>query len=438
MFIGERAVNQRQRSLWIFFTAGIFFAASLIAVVRYVPLTHGLTFWFVALALLIVGAGIASLPYAGMALFFEMTTIVLAWFVFKGDGYENSLFCYLPLIAAVLVSVTYPVMPRSSPVVVTALTAAWFILAGGALKMFTAAQWFFIAATALMLLVFAVSIVLRPRHVPRQIDVLLCSYSSNTAHFTGLFTDAAMKAGANVFIHRFHHYRGFTASYEGDALVVAFPVIGWKPPWPMLYYLLLKLPRGGGKPACILYTAGGGPENAGMLVWFVLTLKGYRVAGRNWGIYPINVPTVRLGTAAFWRWMDSLTPCKGDDFGAADTGRGFAEGNPAGLPFIFWPFFLWVAGVIVDNPIINRIYRNHTFRKRCNGCGICIRYCPAQRLRMVNGYPQAEGTCTICLGCVNICPTKAMQMWFFTEYGRPYPPRWPSLVVKGNARDESR
>ena len=139
------------------------------------------------------------------------------------------------------------------------------------------------AATVLMLLIFAASIVLRPRKVPLHIDVLLCSYSSNTAHFTGLFTDAANKAGAKVLVHRFHHYRGFTVRYKGDAFVIAFPVIGWKPPWPMLYYLILKLPWGGGKPAYVLYTAAGGPENTGTFVWLLLTLKGYRIAGRDWG-----------------------------------------------------------------------------------------------------------------------------------------------------------
>lgn len=430
MIRGKDINIQKQLSLWIIFTCCIFFVVSLIAVVRYVPHTSALTFWFIALVALITGAFIACLPYSSIALFLEMTTIGLTWLIFKGEGYGNSMFYYLPLVSAVLISVSYPVMPILSPIVATALTAVWFILAGGDLKMFDATQWFFFAATALMLLIFAVSIILRPRKVPLHIDVLLCSYSSNTAHFTGLFTEAANKAGTKVSVHRFHHYRGFTARYKGDAFVIAFPVIGWKPPWPMLYYLILKLPWGGGKPAYVLYTAAGGPENAGAFVWLLLTLKDYRVAGRNWGIYPVNVPTVRLGPKALWQWFDSLMPFRCDAFGVAEAGRRFVEGKSAGLPFIFWPFFLWIAGIIADNPLIDRIYRNHTFKKRCNGCNICASYCPAERLRMVNGHPQAKGTCTLCLGCVNICPTNAMQMWFFTEYGRPYQPKWPSLVVK--------
>lgn len=427
----KRAANIQQRLYpWVAFVAGILFAVSLTAVVRHGPLANTLAFWLVALAALVVGTAIAGLPYSSLALLLETTTIGLTWLVFKSEGHGNTVFFYLPLVAAVLISVSYSAMPLLSPIAATVLTAGWFTLAGGSFNRLAGTQWFFLAATILMLSIFAASIVLRPRRVPRHLDVLLCSYSSNTAHYTGLFTDAVASAGAKVSIHRFHHYRGFTARYEGDAFLVAFPVIGWKPPWPMLYYLTLRLPWGGGKPAYVIYTAAGGPENAGTFVWLLLTFKGYRVAGRCWCVYPVNVPTVRLGPKALWRWLDSLVPFTRDARGAVNAGRRFVEGKPAGLPFIFWPFFLWIAGVALDNPIIDRIYRNHAFKKRCNGCGVCVSYCPAKRLRMVNGRPQAKGTCTLCLGCVNICPTHAMQMWLMTEYGRPYEPKWPSLVVK--------
>ena len=35
---------------------------------------------------------------------------------------------------------------------------------------------------------------------------------------------------------------------------------------------------------------------------------------------------------------------------------------------------------------------------------------------------------------INLCPAKAMQMACFTEYGQPYRPRWPELVVKSKTR----
>jgi hypothetical protein len=115
MTMGKGANIQGRLSLWVFFAAGILFSISLIAVVRYVPFTSALTFWFVALAALTAGAIIACLPYSSIALLLEMTTIGLMWLVFKGEGYGNSVFCYLPLVSAVLISVSYPVMTILSP-----------------------------------------------------------------------------------------------------------------------------------------------------------------------------------------------------------------------------------------------------------------------------------------------------------------------------------
>jgi ferredoxin len=427
---------QARRLHWIALAAGVLLLVALVAVVRSPPANPAM-FWALALGALLVGAAIAGCAHSSFSLFLEVTTIGLAWLMFKGEAPADSAFLYLPLVAAVAISVSAATSPVLSPILATALTTGWFALAGGVLRVSGGMQWFFLAATVLMLAVFAASIVPRPRGVPRHLDVLLCSYSSNTAHYTGIFTAAATNAGAKVAVHRFHHYRGFTARYEGDALVVAFPVIGWKPPWPLLYYLMRGLPRGGGKPAYVIYTAAGGPENAGMLTWLVLTIKGYRVAGRSLGVYPLNVPTLRIGPKGLWRWIDSLTPFAAESRGATEAGGDFVEGRDSGLPFILWPFFLSIVGVLVDNPVVNRIYRNHAFKRRCSGCGACVDYCPAERLRMINGRPRAAGTCALCLGCVNICPTNAMQMWFFTEYGRPYRPKWPSLVMKKRA-DETR
>ena len=80
------------------------------------------------------------------------------------------------------------------------------------------------------------------------IDVLLCSYSGNPAHFTEAFAGGAREAGAAVRIHRFHYAARFRDSLDGDALVLAFPVIGWKPPWPFLDFLIRSLPAGNGRP----------------------------------------------------------------------------------------------------------------------------------------------------------------------------------------------
>jgi Pyruvate/2-oxoacid:ferredoxin oxidoreductase delta subunit len=265
----------------------------------------------------------------------------------------------------------------------------------------------------------------------KKTDVILCSYSGNTAEYAGHFISGMKKSGAEINVHRFHYHKRFDAKLTGDSLVIAFPVIGWKPPWPLVSYIIKKLPRGYGKPAFVLYTSAGGPENAGIVAWFLLTLKGYRVVGRLWSIYPMNIPTIRLGPKAVWQFIDKKTPVSGETETAEKTGIEFALGKITGLPFVLWPFVLVIFGALLDNPALNTIlYRNYAWRRRCIKCGLCVNYCPSERLSMVNGYPKAKGACIICFGCVNICPENAMHLVCWTEYGFQYKPRWPDGVVK--------
>jgi ferredoxin len=164
-------------------------------------------------------------------------------------------------------------------------------------------------------------------------------------------------------------------------------------------------------------------------------VRGYRVVGRGWGIYPISVATFRLGPKFFWRWLDTLIPFGWESGDIRALGNSFARGVPAGLPFVLWPSPLPVLGFLVDNRWLNRfVYRNHAYKHRCDGCGICVAYCPVGRLKLVDKRPVATGTCTLCLGCINHCPTGAMQMWFFSEYGQPYWTRFSEYVVRTRRR----
>ena len=361
-----------------------------------------------------------------------MVMLFMADWLFGGLGFPGLPWLFFPLMVAVFIAAGAVVRSPYIVPLVWIASISW-LFTGTALSM-AELSWKhgFLAGSGLgMLLLYTSGYVPGRRRIPKLIDVLVCSYSGHTAHFTEQFCRGARDAGSAISLHRFHYHRFFEARLNGDALVVAFPVIGCKPPWAFLYYLVFKLPRGGGKPAFILYTCIGGAENAGLLCWVILTLKGYRVVGRNWTLYPVNVPTFRLGPGAFWRWLDSLVPTRRETTNQVCSGENFARGNPAGIPWVFALTPAALVGILLDNKWLDTIlYRNHTFKRRCNQCGICVRYCPAQRLRMVRGYPRAKGECTLCMGCVNLCPTKAMHLLFWTEYGRQYRPRWRRLVVK--------
>ena len=48
----------------------------------------------------------------------------------------------------------------------------------------------------------------------------------------------------------------------------------------------------------------------------------------------------------------------------------------------------------------------------CNSCGLCENICPNGNITLENGVPKFGGNCTLCLGCLNVCPADAI------DYGR--------------------
>lgn len=414
---------------WIFFSLGILYCAGVFFLLKNYSFPDSTHFWLISLALFAAGTALAVLPYGSGALLLEFTIVPVFWLIYKGKGYENTAFIYLPFISAVLISLGYRIGSKLSALLACAACILWFAAFNKMPSNFI--QYALLSAALLMLLIYAAGSFSSEGKKPAHIDLIVCSYSGNTAHYAHNFVNGAKDGGALVSIHRFHYFRDFDPVLIGDSLAVAFPVFGCKPPWPLLSYLLFKLPPGKGRRAFIMASCAGGPENSGTLVWFILTIKGYRVTGRNWAIYPMNVTTFRLISSRLWKAVDSLTPLRKDALALFSSAREFAGGKLSGLPTILWPTPIFMIGMLIDNKLSGSLfYYNHAIRKRCNQCGTCIDYCPAERLKIVDGYPKSKGACALCLGCVNNCPRNAMQIWLFTEYGIQYRPPWDEYIVK--------
>jgi len=423
--------NQGQMVGWLIFLWGIAYGCGIFFLIKHLGYSSFILFW---------AAGIIplSIVYRTHAVWLESTMLLVINWVFGGKGSENFIFILLLLVAVVLIFSSYRSRSRLAAALVFPLTALWFAaIHGFTFPMMSFSQGFIFGSTVLAVLIYTFDNV-RPDPVIRgKTDLILCSHSGNTAHYALHFKKGMEQEGSEVKVHRFHYYEDFKPELKGDNLVLAYPVAGWKPPWPFLAYLLFKLPKGKGKPAFILYSSYGGPENAGVVAWVVLTLKGYRVTGRNWAVYPLNVVTFRLGPKGFWKFADRLYPRRSSLVFVEKTGREFAQSRRTGQPFVFWSFPLFLFGLLVENKWVNIfLYRNYSWKRRCIKCGLCVKACPSQRLFMdeKTGYPKPKGTCALCLLCINICPTNAMQLRFWSEYGNPYSPRWPELVVK--SRDQ--
>ncbi len=394
---------------------------------------HG---WFSFLALWIALYVPIFIATPGSPSLFEGGTSGLVVVILWACGVAEPMALGLPIVSTSLAWVVFGTRSRWAFLLGVAATSGWIAL-------LPPGDWTPLHAVLIALALLGWPVVWihllssRTAGPVERVDVLLASYSGNTAHLTAKFVAGAADAGAEVTVHRMHYVDGPAPRLEGDALALSFPVFGWKPPWPVFDYLLKGLPPGKGRPAFLLYSSAGGPENAGIVAWLALTVRGYRVVGRGWGVYPISVATFRLGPKFFWRWMDGLLPMGWESGDIRALGRSFVRGEATGLPFVLWPSPLPIVGFLADNRWVNRfLYRNHAFKNRCDGCGICVGLCPAGRLKLVDKRPVATGTCTLCLGCINHCPTGAMQMWFLSEYGHPYWTKFPEYIVRTRRRAE--
>ncbi len=351
----------------------------------------------------------------------------------------HQIWAYFALVSTVLMLAAYPIRNRWIQALVAPISVCWLYWMIGIPQDLNWCAWLIGIITVLGLLIYTWDQVRPYPSMPQKWDMLLCSHSGNTAHYAAQFLEELTKRGFSIVLHRFHYYQDFHATFEQNGLMLAFPVSGWKPPWPLVAYLFSKLPPGHGKPAFILYTSSCGPENASFTPWLLLTFKGYRVIGRCWSPYPMNVVTFRLGTKKFWHRADQDQPWKTNLTEVTEVAEQFTRHRKIGLPIFLWPYPLVLLGILLDNKYLNIfLYRNYAWRSRCTKCGLCIKLCPAQRLQPnAQGYPSAHGTCSLCLLCINICPVNAMQLVGWSEYGQPYKPRWPEYVVQGTANERN-
>ncbi len=69
----------------------------------------------------------------------------------------------------------------------------------------------------------------------------------------------------------------------------------------------------------------------------------------------------------------------------------------------------------------------------CVNCGLCEKICPVNSITLSDGMPQWGKECTQCLGCINRCPTKAIQYGKKTEKRGRY--IHPDLLPKKDTKE---
>jgi len=59
-------------------------------------------------------------------------------------------------------------------------------------------------------------------------------------------------------------------------------------------------------------------------------------------------------------------------------------------------------------------------KDKCTACGMCERICPRENIKRPEGQPVWQHKCVECLGCLHICPVKAIDYGEITRSRKRY------------------
>lgn len=63
---------------------------------------------------------------------------------------------------------------------------------------------------------------------------------------------------------------------------------------------------------------------------------------------------------------------------------------------------------------------NFNLNKDCTGCGLCAKKCPVHNIELVNGKPEWNHHCELCLACLQNCPSQAINYKNKTQHRKRY------------------
>ncbi len=189
--------------------------------------------------------------------------------------------------------------------------------------------------------------------------------------------------------------------------VFVAPTYGWQIPHVFADYIR-EGEFSGSKKAYFVMTCGTDIGNAGMKLRKLCLAKGFEYQG----VLQVVMPENYIALFPVTDERESARLIKE----AEPVIQGAAEAIIKESPFEKRRIGLMDRGkTSITNPIFYGFFvkaKPFYAAGDCTGCGKCVKKCPLNNIRLVEGKPQWGTVCTHCMACISYCPTEAI------EYGK--------------------
>jgi len=194
------------------------------------------------------------------------------------------------------------------------------------------------------------------------------------------------------------------------------PTHGFNLP-PVMLRFLWKFPKQKGTDVFIINTRAGMkmsklflPGLGGVAQYYaalVLWLKGYKIKGMQ----PMDLPSnwISIHPGLKQKVVDSIF--KRCERKTRKFANKMLDGKRVYKALWSLPFDLAVAPIALLYFIIGRFAIAKTFvaTGKCTKCGLCVKQCPVNAIKMIRNRPYWTFSCESCMRCMNNCPARAIE-----------------------------
>ena len=230
--------------------------------------------------------------------------------------------------------------------------------------------------------------------------------------------ETGRQRGLKVNLINIDRFEGVEVPETKGKTLIGFcsPTHGFNLPPIMLKYMA-RFPRRKDTDVFLLNTRAGMklwkgflPGLSGLAQFFpalMFLFKGYRIVGMQ----PVDLPSNWLILHPGLRKKVVLSLFKRHKRIVTQFADRMLSGRKKYQAFWSLPFDLAVAPVSLGYYFIGRFFLSKTLvaTKKCDLCMLCIKNCPVQAIKLVNGRPYWTYKCESCMRCVNQCPERAIE-----------------------------